>query len=127
MEVREKLRVALMHLKHALELCHLQWKAGRLFLFEHPVAATSWGSKMMRSMMQLEGVQTVNFDFCGMGMKTTDEQGVPVPAKKRTKILTNSGHIAAACHRYQCDGRHSHQQLEGGKARACEQCSTHIL
>jgi hypothetical protein len=120
-EVRDKLTGALKHLKYALELCHRQWKTGRMFIFEHPVAATSWGTKMMEAMARLDGVQMVNFDFCGLGMKTEGENGEQVPARKRTRVLTNSGHIAAALRYYQCQGGHKHRHLDGGRARACEQ------
>jgi hypothetical protein len=95
-EVRDKLTGALKHLKYALELCHRQWKAGRMFIFEHLVAATSWGTKMMAAMARLEGVHMVNFDFCGLGMTTEGESGDQVPARKRTRVLTNSCHIVAA-------------------------------
>jgi len=54
--VREHLAKALAHLKFRLELCLIQHQAGRLFLLEHPVAATSWGSRMMRAMAKLNGV-----------------------------------------------------------------------
>ena len=46
--VRKHLTEALEHLKFGLELCVMQQRAGRMFLFEHPVGATSWGTRMMK-------------------------------------------------------------------------------
>ncbi len=62
----------------------------------------------------------VAFDFCGLGMTSTDANGITRPAKKRTRVLTNSGHIAAALRRYQWSGGHTHTTLEGGRAKPCE-------
>ena len=76
---------------------------------------------MMASMLKLAGVELVNFDFCVLGMKTTDAQGQPAVARKRTKILTNSRHVANALRACECQGVHVHEVLEGGGAKACEQ------
>ena len=71
--------------------------------------------------MGLKDVHTVNFDFCVLGMKTGHPgSGKEGPVKKRTRVLTNSGHIYAALGKAQCSGRHTHIQLDGGKAKACE-------
>ena len=102
-KVRKALNEALDHLKFSLELCYDQHKAERLFVFEHPVGATSWGTRMMKVLLKLDGVHAVNFDFCVFGMKApaiTD--GQTGPAKKRTRVMTNSGHISAALARAQC-------------------------
>ena len=119
-DAREHLAKALNHFKFSMELCVMQHQAGRMFLFEHPVAATSWGSRMMQSMVRLDGVQTINFDFCSLGMQAPDGTKNMKPVKKRTKVMTNSGHIAAALAKCQCSRDHDHVRLEGGKASACE-------
>ena len=67
-EARKKLQEGLDHLRFSLELWYGQHREGRLFLFEHPVAATSWGTRMMAEMKKLDGVYAVNFDFCVLGM-----------------------------------------------------------
>jgi hypothetical protein len=56
-----------------------------------------------------------------MGMKSTDRDGVVRPAKKRTKVLTNSGHIATALVKAQCSGQHKHVVLDSGRPKACEE------
>jgi hypothetical protein len=119
-DVRKKLAEALEHVKFALKLCMIQHREGRLFVFEHPVGATSWGTTMMSEVAKQDGVYQVNFDFCTLGMESTMKDGTPAPAKKRTKVMTNSGHVAGALRRCQCRGEHIHAHLEGGRAKGCE-------
>ena len=120
-DVKEILKKALEDLKFGLELCVRQHHAGRLFVFEHPIGATSWGTSMMEKVSKLGGVQSVAFDFCTLGMRTTDREGNDVAAKKRTRVLTNSGHVAAALERCQCRGGHVHGVLEGGRPKNCQE------
>ena len=42
-QIRTRLHDAMMHMRFALSLCIQQYNAGRLFLFEHPAGASSWG------------------------------------------------------------------------------------
>ena len=75
---------------------------------------------MMRAMARLDGAHLVNFDFCGLGMKAKSDDGAEKLVKKRTKVMTNSGHIATSLAKAQCSQDHQHVRLEGGKASACE-------
>ena len=119
-EVKEKLRRAMDHVKFALDLCLQQYRAGRLFLFEHPTSASSWSTAMIQQVMGLEGVYASKFDFCQLGMETRGEDGLPAPAKKRTTVLTNSANLAEVLRRAQCQGLHKHQHLIGGRAKNCQ-------
>ena len=92
--VQQKLESALTHLKFSLELCVRQYKAGRCFVFEHPAAASSWITQMVQKVLNLEGVHLSKFDFCQLGMTTPGAQGEPLPAKKRTAVLTTSKNLA---------------------------------
>ena len=120
-QVREILDKAMEHLKFALELCVMQHQAGRLFLFEHPVGASSWETEMIRTVASLEGVHLAKFDFCQLDMKTKGKDGSEKPAKKRTTVLTNSQHVAKVLREAQCDGSHVHQQLVDGRAGPCQE------
>jgi hypothetical protein len=122
-EVRRRLRESIEHLRFTLQLCEEQRRRGGLYVFEHPVAETSWGTQMMTAMARLPGVEMINFDFCVLGMTTTDKRGSEVPAKKRTKVMTNSRHVAAALRCCQCPGLHRHEHLESesGRAKRCEE------
>ena len=53
-DAKEKLEKAMEHVKFALDLCMQQYRAGRLFMFEHPTSASSWSTTMMQQMMNLE-------------------------------------------------------------------------
>ena len=75
---------------------------------------------MMAAMLALDGVETGNFDFCSLRMQTRDEHGKLGAARKRTKVLTNSRHVAEALRRCQCPGHRLHIPLENGKANECE-------
>ena len=118
--VEQKIRDGLEHLKFAMQLCLRQHRQGRLFMFEHPVAATSWGAQVVEYIASLDGVVRVNFDFCMMGMETVDDQGQPAAARKRTGILTNSIVLATLLRGAQCRGEHAHTQLLGGRAAAAQ-------
>ena len=89
-EIKEKLRDAMLHMRFALSLCIQQCNAGRLFLFEHPAGASSWGTRMMTEMLAREGVYLAKFDFCKLGMEVSSGRGKKASAKKRTSAMTNS-------------------------------------
>ena len=120
-KVWAELEAAMKHLKFALEMCLKQHRAGRLFIFEHPAEATSWSYEMIVEFGKLDGVHRIQFDFCRLGMMTKDKDGNEKFAKKRTAILTNSDAVATLLRHAQCLGDHSHEQLLGGKASACQQ------
>ena len=119
-EIQVKLEDAMMHMRFALCLCLKQIAAGRLFMFEHPAGASSWGTKMMQEMLGKEGVFLSKFDFCQLGMEAPSADGGRASAKKRTSVMTNSRHLAEILRQAQCDGSHKHEQLVGGKAKQCE-------
>ena len=96
-------------------MCERQVKAGKLFLFEHPVQAKSWSLSLVKRLFKYKRVVLVDFDFCQLGMH---HKGYPV--KKRTRILTNSPKIANRLAKYQCDYSHQHLPLMYGRASACQ-------
>ena len=109
-----------MHFKFTLELCISQYKARRLFVFEHPAAASSWTTQLVQKVLSLEGVFLSKFDFCQLGMITRGAQSEGLPAKKRTAVFANSKNIAEVIRLPQCQGAHAHEPLVGGRAKACE-------
>ena len=68
--------------------------------------------------MSFEGVHTAKFDFCQLGMTTTDEDGETQAAKKRTTVLTNSANLAEVLRQAQRNGLHRHQHLGVAPVRA---------
>ena len=63
---------AMIHLEFVCRLYLLQIKAGRYFLHEHPVAASSWKEICIRKLMDLPGVTRVNGDQCQYGQQSQD-------------------------------------------------------
>ena len=80
-EIRDKLQNFMLHMRFALAMCLQQPLAGRLFMFEHPAGASSWGTKMIHEMLGREGVHVSKFDFCQLGMEVTQME--PMPRQRR--------------------------------------------
>ena len=72
-------------------------------------------------MRQLEGVHVVKFDFCMLGMLTSDRAGNPGAAKNRTTVMTNSPALALLLREAQCRSEHQHVPLLEGKAGPCQE------
>ena len=113
-------REAVGHLEFCVELYKEQMAAGRLFLHEHPLGASSWQVDAMAKLIEEPGVVKVTAHQCMLGLLTRGPDGAPLPAKKATGFLTNSLHIAARLH-VKCDGEHTHQPLVGGRASRAAQ------
>ena len=84
----------MLHMRFALTMCLQEFLAGRLFMFEHPAGASSWGTRMMHEMLGRQGVLLSTFDFCQLGMDVVGPDGSKARAKRRTSVMTNSRHLA---------------------------------
>ena len=88
-------------LEFAVELCEMQMKAGRAFIFEHPATATSWELGGLKRLFTTEGVHEGLFDMCRFGMESEDKIGVGL-VRKTTRIVTNAEEIAGSlCARFE--------------------------
>ena len=74
-------------LKFAMKVAKLQARAGRYFMFEHPMRATSWSESCVAEVAALPGVGAVGMDMYAFGLKSTDRDGEGY-AQKRTRILS---------------------------------------
>ncbi len=122
-EVRQLLADGMEHVRFAIELAVTQHRHGRLFMFEHPVGASSWHTRTVEALENMEGVYKVNFDFCQMGMRVGErpnDANKELPAKKRTSVLTNSHALHLVLREAQCRGDHLHGDLLDGKAAECQ-------
>ena len=63
-ELIDKVNAAMAHIDFALRMCEVQAKAGRYFLFEHPIQARSWSLSRVKHMFKYKDVTAVDFDFC---------------------------------------------------------------
>ena len=89
-----------------------QRKAGRVFVFEHPVRATSWDQPCVKKVAEMQGVQMVVADMCMFGLVSRVDR---VPVRKRTRFMTNSPHMAAALAGHTCDRQHPHRRISGSE------------
>ena len=108
------------HLAFSAHLCLRQAKAGRYFALEHPVSAASWDTEVLQMIRSVPRAAEVEFDFCSLGMVSSDDEG-EAPVKKRTRIITNCPALVEALRKHQCSGDHRHVQLVHGRAAACQQ------
>ena len=105
-------------LRHAMDVCMLQYRSGRCFFFEHPARATSWGTEVVRRIQELPGVHCVNFDMCRLGLVSKASR---TPMRKRTTIMTNCHALSMSLQGKLCTRDHEHVPIhgnEGGMSRA---------
>ena len=93
----------------AVQVCVLQCELGNLFAFEHPVGASSWKSPSLMKLADMSGVSDVTLDQCMYGLREPESER---RYQKTTRIRTNCRHVLEKMGR-RCDGKHSHQKLEG--------------
>ena len=89
--------------------CRKQWSDKRLFVHEHPVHASSWKEPSVANLMGQDGVMTVDFDQCKVGLRSPDGR----PMRKRTRLLTNSIKVVRIFSELQCDCATPHIQVLG--------------
>ena len=88
------------------------------YIHEHPAGATSWKTPEIQELSKYSDAHVVTADLCMFGMTSRDMWGEGL-AKKPTKFLTNSPHIAKWLS-LKCSQDHRHVSLVGGRAKACE-------
>ena len=98
-------------LSFAMACATIQHRAGRLFYFEHPQTASSWGEPAVVSVRGLPGVFPVDVHQCRFGLKSP--RGEPI--RKATRLLTNSHEIYARVARKLCVCQVPHRRIEGNQ------------
>ena len=88
-EVRRELVKAQVHMEFVTELYREQVLAGRYFLHEHPLCATSWKLGCILEVMAMHGVDSEWCDQCQYGQ----DGGTENPVKKPTRWMSNSPEI----------------------------------
>ena len=124
-EYKLQLQEAVEHLAFSVLMCLRQEAAGRKYLFEHPAAAKSFGTRIVQKLLTEGRGRRINFDFCqaGMTLKVGNRQ---VPVKKRTGIISNSAMLLDTLSKLNCRGLHVHAQLLGAEplSARCTQTSS---
>ena len=113
----EAWRTAVNLLEFAVKMCEEQRKNNRLFVFEHPLGATSWKEECLDKLRREEGVLQAIAHQCQFNQRAVDPMGNEGLVMKPTRFLTNSTAIQEKLAR-KCQGDHSHVQLVGGRAKA---------
>ena len=112
---RDRLEEAQNHMRFIVEVYWEQVNHGRWFLHEHPVGASSWLMEELKTLQSAAEVCTTVADQCQYGLRTRGAGGAgSIPARKRTKFMTNSSEIANELS-WKAKG-HLHQALVGGRA-----------
>ena len=101
-------------IRFSLEICHIQHKAGRQFIFEQPQSSRAWGLDEVVNMTYAEDVINTTFHQCMYGLEASDRLG-SAPAYKPTSVLTNHLALAGVLQK-RCTGGHRHVQLVGKQA-----------
>ena len=103
-------------LEFGIEMCPMQLRAGRAFVFEHPLTASSWEIAAAQELMNMKSVETSVFEMCQYGMCAEDQFGSGL-VRKSTRILTNVPEVADHFSR-RCPGGHRHVPLLNGRPKA---------
>ena len=108
-EVEREWQDGMRHLSFAVDIAWIQIRAGRGFLFEHPMRASSWKSATLEALQNHPLVYTIRMDMCQFGLK--DKQGAA--HLKPTILLTNIRELVDSLSK-RCDRQHEHASLLGG-------------
>jgi hypothetical protein len=109
-------------MKFAIEMCDVQRREGRYFVFEQPQGSRAWDLEAVKKMVMRQDVEISTMHKCMYGLKARDAMG-EAPAYKPTKMMSNHEALTEALSR-QCDGSHRHAQLVG-KRRVRRPRNTH--
>jgi len=110
-----KFEEAVKMVEFAVEMCLMQHRAGRHFVFEHPAGASSWRLPCLAELREIQGVDSTTFNMCQFGMVLSDKDG-PGLVYKPTRACSNSGALIEKVSR-RCQGGHRHVHLESGRAK----------
>ena len=118
----------------AVDVTEEQIRAGRYFLHEHPLGASSWLDPRITALQKTEVVFTVSSPMCCLQAKIETRSGSRDVNKfvyKQTKWVTNSKVLAEAL-----DGRcsnssgspfHRHIVMDGGITKTASACAPELV
>ena len=93
----------------AMELCTIQYSAGRKFVFEHPWYAESWFERCVMQIADKAGVECVRLDQCMFNLRDVYSG---LRHRKPTGIMTNCEEIKKRVEK-RCNGKHDHEPVMG--------------
>ena len=101
-------------MKFAAEVCYIQKREGRYFIFEQPQGSRACDLGAVKEMMTELDVWFTTMQQCMYGLRTKDARGES-SAYKPTTTVTNHEALAEALSR-RCTGGHRHAHLVGKTA-----------
>ena len=110
-------------IRFSIEICELQHRSGRHFIFEQPQSSRAWSLGEVIKLTYCDGVAKTTFHQCMYGLEARDYEGV-APAYKPTSVLTNHPALVEVLQE-RCDGSHRHAQLIGKSA--CTQAACYPI
>ncbi len=117
--IERERKEAEIHIEFVACLYEDQLDAGRYFLHEHPLCATSWAMPRMQAILARAEVQRVRGDQCQFGAQIRDGEFRGDPIMKPSGFMTNSPAIAEAL-TVRCQGAHGMcSRPQGGQHRVC--------
>ena len=101
-------------IRFSIEVCELQHKSGRHFIFAQPQSSRAWSLGEVMKLTCCDGVAKTTFHQCMYGLEARDHEGV-APAYKPTSVLTNHPALVEVLQE-RCNGSHRHAQFIGKSA-----------
>lgn len=111
---RQALERARVLLRYSMLVCRLQAAAGRCFLFEQALSASSWHDPAVKNMLWMEGVDRVRADMCAYRLHSWDEWGEGAVARP-TGLMSNMPALLKGMPRV-CQEDHRHVPLLSNRA-----------
>jgi hypothetical protein len=132
-EFLKKLNEGVKHIDFVMDVYAWQASEGRLFLHEHPWAATSWKLPHVVKVMGIEGVEVRRGDQCCFGLRLKDQHGDKL-ARKPTGWMSNApkvlDRVALTCSNDLVGGgiaKHDHSPFVGRDMRVAERYPPKLL
>ena len=75
-------------IKFAIEMCDVQRREGRYFVFEQPQGSRAWDLEVVKKMVMKHDVGISTMHQCMYGLKARDAVG-EAPAYKPSKMVSN--------------------------------------
>ena len=85
-DAKRRVEDAVTHFAFEVLMCMRQAQSGRLFMLEHPAAASSWSLIIASLLLKYPHARKLNFDFCMLGMEAKDAEGT-APTRTRTSVI----------------------------------------
>ena len=120
-EIHHRMKRAISHLAFCCLIYKIQHQAGRYFLHEHPLNATSWRQQCVAKLLKLPGVIWTRAHMCAFGKTMKDANGCERYIKKATGFMTNSVCIGRrlnkVCPNMRNPQSHEHVIVEGQRTK----------